>query len=410
MPNINGSTIKDILFIDSLYGFAVTTSNSSLQQYILRTTNGGDNWSINYTFNTPNANWYFEKIQFINNNSIGYAISWTEIFKTTNRGDNWTIIQNDLYPDDIYIINEDTMFAAKGNSFNGGVYRSINGGYNWQMIWTLGLGGDNPSKIYMYSKNFGFCCQINYSESRFRRTTDGGFTWIQINDTNFKDIKFADTLIGYKLFSNSVKKTTDGGITWNWQSYPRNLSFTGNKISLINKDTLWFVGPTVMYNSFPYGVVLKTTNGGANWGYQIPDTSVRIVNFQFINFINKNNGWVYLNTNGFHTKFGGSDTTIFVSVKTGNTYSYDNFELINNFPNPFNAFTKIIYKVANRLNVKVVVFDIRGQEIETLTNKQHNQGTYNIIFDGNKLSSGIYFCILFVDNRIIDTKKMILVR
>jgi len=225
MPNINGSTIKGILFIDSLYGFAVTTSNSSLQQYILRTTNGGDNWSINYTFNTPNANWFFEKIQFINNNSIGYAISWTEIFKTTNRGDNWTIIQNDLYPDDVYVVNEDTLIAAKGNAYNGGVYRSTNGGYNWQMIWTLGLGGNNPSKIYMYNNNIGFCCQPVYNSPRFRKTTDGGFNWVQINDTNFRDIKFVDSLIGYKVFNNSIKKSTDGGLTWNWQSYPRNLSF-----------------------------------------------------------------------------------------------------------------------------------------------------------------------------------------
>ena len=48
-PNLNGSTIKDITFLDSLTGFAVTTTNSSLQAYILKTTNGGDNWNIVHT-------------------------------------------------------------------------------------------------------------------------------------------------------------------------------------------------------------------------------------------------------------------------------------------------------------------------------------------------------------------------
>ncbi|HEY5534071.1 MAG TPA: hypothetical protein VIL99_03905, partial [Ignavibacteria bacterium] len=61
-PNLNGSTITSMTFLDSLTGFAVTNSNSLLQQYILKTTNGGDNWLINYNFNTPNSNWSFVKI------------------------------------------------------------------------------------------------------------------------------------------------------------------------------------------------------------------------------------------------------------------------------------------------------------------------------------------------------------
>ena len=71
-PNLNGSTIKDMTFMDSLTGFAVTNTNSSLQAYILKTTNGGDNWNIVYTYNSPSTTVLFTKIQFPNN-YIGYA-------------------------------------------------------------------------------------------------------------------------------------------------------------------------------------------------------------------------------------------------------------------------------------------------------------------------------------------------
>jgi len=408
ITNLNGSTIKDMTFVDSLTGFAVTSSNSLLQQYILRTTNGGDNWTINYTYNTPNSNWYFIRVIFLNSNT-GYAFSWTEIFKTTNSGNNWNIINVDLYPEDIAILNKDTMLAVKSNSFNGGVYRTVNGGYNWENIWNIGSNG-NPSKIYMFNKDIGFSCQPITSESRFRKTTDGGFTWSLINDTNFRDIKFADSLIGYKVFNNSIKKTTDGGITWTWQQYPRNFSFSGVRLSLINKDTVWFVGPTVYLNGFPYGVLGKTTNGGTNWGYQIPDTSIRISNLKFLFFLNKNFGWAYLDSNGVHTRVGGNDTTYYTGIGNHTSIISKEFELFQNYPNPFNSISKIKYKISKIADVKISVFDISGKEVTVLINKRHNAGLYDINFDGGGLPSGVYFYVLFVNSEKKDIRKMILIK
>ena len=52
-PNLNGSTITSMTFLDSLTGFAVTSTNSSIQSYIIKTTNGGDNW-FTQTSNTSN--------------------------------------------------------------------------------------------------------------------------------------------------------------------------------------------------------------------------------------------------------------------------------------------------------------------------------------------------------------------
>ena len=64
-PNLNGSTIKDMTFLDSLTGFAVTnTQYIIVQAYILKTTNGGDNWYNIYTYTPPAVNIGFTRIQF----------------------------------------------------------------------------------------------------------------------------------------------------------------------------------------------------------------------------------------------------------------------------------------------------------------------------------------------------------
>ena len=43
LPNLNGRSITDMTFLDSLTGYAVTDGNNSTTGYIIKTTNGGDN-------------------------------------------------------------------------------------------------------------------------------------------------------------------------------------------------------------------------------------------------------------------------------------------------------------------------------------------------------------------------------
>src|SRR5687768_15055653 len=81
MPNINGRLIVDMTFLDSLTGYAITTRLSSADtSFILKTTNGGDNWSKNFA---PTG-YIFKSIQFINQ-LTGY-VGGTGLVKTTNGG------------------------------------------------------------------------------------------------------------------------------------------------------------------------------------------------------------------------------------------------------------------------------------------------------------------------------------
>lgn len=87
-------------------------------------------------------------------------------------------------------------------------------------------------------------------------------------------------------------------------------------------------------------------------------------------------------------------------------------ELFQNYPNPFNPVTNIKFSIPekyNGSNVKLTVYDIKGQEIKTLINENLSAGVYQTSFDGKNLSSGVYFYSLSVKD-FKQTKRLLLVK
>ena len=99
-----------------------------------------------------------------------------------------------------------------------------------------------------------------------------------------------------------------------------------------------------------------------------------------------------------------------VGVEPVNNIIPSGFLLMQNFPNPFNPATIVKYIIPSKNNIRLSVYDIEGKEISSLVNSVKNTGQYQAVFDGSKFPSGIYFCILFVDETLIDSKKMILLK
>ncbi len=74
------------------------------------------------------------------------------------------------------------------------------------------------------------------------------------------------------------------------------------------------------------------------------------------------------------------------------------FNLSANYPNPFNPSTQIDYSLSTDCNVKIEVFNTIGQSIKVLFNSAQKKGVYNINWDANNLSGGIYYIKLSVQN------------
>lgn len=89
--------------------------------------------------------------------------------------------------------------------------------------------------------------------------------------------------------------------------------------------------------------------------------------------------------------------------------SLSDYQLNQNFPNPFNPSTKINYSIPERSNVSLKVFDLLGSEVEELVKGEIEAGTYYITFNASNLPSGIYFYKLQAGS-FVEIKKMILLR
>lgn len=85
-------------------------------------------------------------------------------------------------------------------------------------------------------------------------------------------------------------------------------------------------------------------------------------------------------------------------------------ELSQNYPNPFNPTTAINYGIPETGNVRLVVFNLLGQEVQTLVNSNKQAGRYIARFDASRLSSGMYFYQLYLDGIVVETKQMMLIK
>ena len=67
------------------------------------------------------------------------------------------------------------------------------------------------------------------------------------------------------------------------------------------------------------------------------------------------------------------------------------YALLQNFPNPFNPATQIIYSLPRNSRVEVTVYNIRGEKVATLVNEDQEAGSHTIVWNAAQAGSGIYF-------------------
>lgn len=92
---------------------------------------------------------------------------------------------------------------------------------------------------------------------------------------------------------------------------------------------------------------------------------------------------------------------------TGNIPS--TYYLSQNYPNPFNPSTNIKYQITKNSFVKIVVYNVLGEEVSMLVNENQKPGTYEVNWNAENFPSGVYFYKLIADD-FTSTKKMILLK
>jgi len=85
------------------------------------------------------------------------------------------------------------------------------------------------------------------------------------------------------------------------------------------------------------------------------------------------------------------------------------YGLDQNYPNPFNPSTEIRYQLPEDNHVKLQVYDILGNLVTTLVDQQMEAGYHNVIWNANRLASGVYFYTLR-SGSYVSTKKLMLLK
>jgi large repetitive protein len=96
------------------------------------------------------------------------------------------------------------------------------------------------------------------------------------------------------------------------------------------------------------------------------------------------------------------------AVKDKPQAAITSYKLEQNYPNPFNPTTVIRYQIPSNSMVSIKVFDVLGNEVQTLVNEEKSQGSYQVQFNGAGLASGVYFYQLKAGDNVYTKKLMLL--
>ena len=114
---------------------------------------------------------------------------------------------------------------------------------------------------------------------------------------------------------------------------------------------------------------------------------------------------------GIRASFGTGDRDFWLIKLKGNGVMVEKdqpkaYSLLQNYPNPFNSLTAISYQLPLSGHVSIKVYDIIGQEIDTLVNEFKEPGEYTVIWNAEDMPSGLYFYSSKA-NGFTQTKKML---
>ena len=404
-------TINDV-WASSSTGTVITVGAPSIAgavfDQITRSTNGGTTWAlVPYSTTSKTA---FNCIQMIDVNT-GYACgSLGAVYRTTSAGATWDSVAVDALPGsvnfrkvDFVNVNTGWVFAsgyATGSADSSTIFKTTNAGVNWtrQILPQAGTTGSNRG-VYgadMLDANTGYICSY---QPRPWHTTNGGTNWtldsIPDGFAGFMyDIKMTGPTTGYIAGSSGrIYKTTNGTI-WDTLSIPTR-SFSNLALDFLNTNVGYIVGSS--------GTAFFTTNAGANW---------TTVNTQALSSVY--NVYMTPDTKAFCVGINGAilkNNTVLTGIAGNETGIPASYRLEQNYPNPFNPTTTIKFSLPKTGIVSLKIYDVAGREIMRLLNSQPmNAGYQTQLFNGSMLSSGVYFYSLIVDNNLVDTKKMVLIK
>lgn len=372
------------------------------------------------------------------------------VVRTLNGGDDWSLLS------DTGAYNRCVGFLDAQHGFVGTLYQvngqalleTNNGGVSWTPVplpqpIPRGLCG-----MEVIAPNIVTAVGTYYGYPSFIRSDNAGATWT-VQDMSaycgaLVDIHWIDAQNGIAVGSTApgptrrpiILRTSDGGSTWTirWTG-TRNkeicwkISFVNSQIGFVSIENLNAAGPVYF---------LKSLNGGRSWTEILMSSDY--LNLQGIGFLTEYYGWLggwdmgcYITKNGGGSwtwkNFGYHVNRIrFLSPTLGfavgrDIYKYTGFSsgtaeaspppgdarLGQNSPNPFVVSTVIPYSVTEAGMVRLGLYDLQGRQVRELFSGPRDVGSYTATLEARGLAAGAYYYKLQTASGL-ETRKLQLLR
>ena len=379
------------------------------------------------------------------------------LFKTADGGEFWTALSfgSPTLAVDISMISEDNILVC---TYDLKILKTEDGGISWRQVYNAVGESNFLNYIEMFDENNGVClgdAPNDSDEILLLKTNDGGETWNKIDNNLFgaysgdiwRRVDFCATECGlfynsldkklYRIFGSDAFAPTsleniqvdvikqydntksviisseyENGNSRRYIKHynPFDDSYTENEIPVegyisdvefipSNPNSFWVATSNRLY---------FTNDDGLTWsdfGYDNYTDSPAMD----LQFTDPDHGWL-LSKKGVYKINNASQITDVSEISLPLE-----FKLYQNYPNPFskgaggNPETAIKFNVPKESFVSLKIYDVLGNEIQTLVNEKKSPGLYQIEFNGDNLSSGVYFYRLQA-GKFSAAKKMILLR
>ena len=289
----NNGRDHSIFFLNADTGFVGGEANG--KGIIQRTTDGGNTWTNAYT-STVNLEWVYD-IYFANSDT-GIAVGENgTILRTIDGGTNWSrqTILNVTSFNSVFFPTSTVGYVTGRGTTQAPIYKTIDGGMNWTP--QVSNADSALGSIYFVGTDTGYAA----GSYDILKTTNGGTTWIRSNNNFLSngDIYCTDARTCYiSGYSGPMIKTIDGGTTWNPLSFP-----TLSPPYVYATTSVYFTDAMIGYatgakfdttNFTGTGTIFKTTNAGQTWNnINTPANNNTLQNtfLTSINFVNSQIGY-----------------------------------------------------------------------------------------------------------------------
>lgn len=441
-PKNNGITASNgtSIDIDSKGNIYLSTFGG-----VFKSTNGGDNW---FRIAQELTNLEFHHVKLIPNDYV-FVSNFDGIFRSTDYGLTWDSTDYTYWGGyEIGINKNGIMFVSNFSASWFSIFRSTNLGENW--IFSSRL----PGSTLLFSKNGDVFAGVGNNplfDSDIYKSIDNGLTWnrtnafITSNQISYQDLELDMNNDFYVIVSgdyNGVYFSADTGKSWMYYGLS---DLVGSLHCLAISNGYVYVGTLsdglfrAPVRTIPVELVTFNTETEKNSVKLIWITATETNNYGFeVERKESNRKWIKI---GFVQGRGTSSEKNMYNYKDENlkpgeyfyrlkqidydgSFKYSsevkvtienqyNFNLEQNFPNPFNPGTTIKFTTPQRAFVNLIIYNSLGEKLKTLINSYLPEGNHSVEFklaDSTlSLCSGVYFYRLEIDG-YSETKKMILIR